>query len=334
MSFQVIVTVGPSLLANDASLRTIDTLGDCLYRLNGAHVAPELLPRLVAQLREVVGDRAIVLDLPGNKIRTANLAVPMTLKRGQMYRIATDYVNFPGVLALVGPGDRILADSGNLVLDVVDASPSGIDVVARSDGTLSNNRGLHIEGASTHLPFLSERDLALIERGIAAQVDCLALSYVRNREDIRQVKALAPAHLELIAKIETRAAVDNLAEILDEVNVVNVDRGDLASEIGITHIGRAQHGVVAQARAAGKRVFLATQFLGAMQRSPTPLIPEVLDLETTIRSGVSGIQLSEETAIGEYAIECVELVFEMWKQVTTMSWSEAEKWTTPRSTKG
>lgn len=315
MVFSIIVTVGPSLLANDDALRSIDALGDCWYRLNGAHVEPGALESIAAHLRHVLGSPRVVLDLPGIKIRMANLDGVMAFSRGSRYRIAAHHVNFPEVLAYVHPGDRMRADSGKLVLEVLSAGPEALEVVARSDGVLASRKGLHVAGAAARLPFLSERDRALIAAGIDARIDDLSLSYVRDGNDVRAVKALLPSGVQPIAKIETALALENLAGILDEVSIVNVDRGDLASEIGIMRLAAAQERVVRNAKDAGRQVFLATQFLGAMEQSPTPLIPEILDLDRTIRAGVSGIQLSEETAIGKYAVECVALVFAMYRHV-------------------
>jgi pyruvate kinase len=308
--FRVIVTVGPSLLANDEALRAIHSLGPCIYRINGAHVDGGSAAATIARVRGALGPCTIMLDLPGNKVRMANLSVPINVTEGSRYRLGSEQLNFPSVCALVDVGDRILADSANLVLEVVAASPDGLEVIARSDGTLAPNRGVHLEGAARRLPFLTDRDRTLIDCGVDAGVDYLSLSYVRTGADIRQVRALVPDGPALIAKIETAAALADLPGILAELDTFNVDRGDLASEVGITGLGRALERIVSEVRDAGKQLFLATQFLGAMERSPTPLIPEILDLERTLRLGINGIQLSEETAIGKYALECVRLIFD------------------------
>ena len=103
--------------------------------------------------------------------------------------------------------------------------------------------------------------------------------------------------------------MENLDKIFEEVTSVNIDRGDLAADIGILNLPRAQERIVESAQRAGKNIFLATQFLKNMEQKPVPLISEVVDLHRTINTGISGIQLSEETAIGKYPAECVELVF-------------------------
>ncbi len=110
--------------------------------------------------------------------------------------------------------------------------------------------------------------------------------------------------------------VDNLDNIFNEVDIVNIDRGDLSTDIGLIKLGLVQHGIIENALRSSKKIFLATQFLKNMEKSPVPSIAEVIDLYKTIKQGVYGIQLSEETAIGKYAVECVKLVFDMYNNCT------------------
>ena len=146
-------------------------------------------------------------------------------------------------------------------------------------------------------------------------VTYLSLSYVRNLADIEQAYALLKekknSQVRIIAKVETASAMENLDEILQAVPSVNVDRGDLSTDIGVIEVSDAQDKVVKAALAANRRVFLATQFLKNMEIHNIPLISEVTALHDAIKNGISGIQLSEETAVGKYPIECVKLVFDV-----------------------
>ena len=134
----------------------------------------------------------------------AGLSAPISFTEGNRYRLRADQVNFPRVFELIEVGERILADSANLVLEVVAASSSELEVMALSNGTLWPNRGVHIEGASQRLPFLTERDRALINCGMQAGVEYLSLSYVRNRADIRQVRSapVTPNQIEIVIEFE------------------------------------------------------------------------------------------------------------------------------------
>jgi pyruvate kinase len=116
------------------------------------------------------------------------------------------------------------------------------------------------------------------------------------------------------AKIETSSALDNLGRIFKEVDHVNVDRGDLSTDVGMLKLPAIQERVIESAKRAKKKIYLATQFLKNMELNPVPLIAEVMDLHNTIKSGVSGVQLSEETAIGRFPVECVKLGFDTFHQ--------------------
>jgi pyruvate kinase len=142
---------------------------------------------------------------------------------------------------------------------------------------------------------------------------------VRNAKDITFAKEIIKKHnnhAQLIAKVETQLAVDNLDEILTQVDSILVDRGDLSADIGIHKLADYQEEIINAAKNKGKKIYLATQFLRNMEKNPLPLIAETIDLYKTIRSGINGIQLSEETAIGAYPVQCVEYIFEAFKGIS------------------
>lgn len=143
------------------------------------------------------------------------------------------------------------------------------------------------------------------------------MSFVRNADDIKEAKKLIAANggkdIELISKIETASAMKKLPEIMREVEMVNIDRGDLTTDIGIFALPAAIDTVIEKAQKLGKKVFIATQFLKSMEKSKLVLLSEVTALAAVIKQGVAGIQLSEETAVGAYPIECVKFVFDTYK---------------------
>ena len=197
------------------------------------------------------------------------------------------------------------ADS-TIALEVDELLGDTIQVISHSDGELLNNKGMHVPGIHKDIPFLFERDQKLIESACELGLDYLSLSFVRNAEDIRTAKQLITSKVQIFAKVETTDAVNNLSEILNEVDTINIDRGDLSSDIGMYELPEAQEMIIREAKTAGKQIFLATQFLKNMEFHPVPLIPEIIELHKSIRVGVSGIQLSEETAVGKYPVECVK----------------------------
>ena len=314
--FTLIVTVGPTLL-NQAKLQHIDKLGSIIYRINGAHADADGARHIIQILRSILPDARIMIDLPGNKVRTANLLEPIRLKKDEVFELHKFNLNFTGFHKYLSPGDIILANDAIYKLSVEKIENEIIYLKSHSDGLLQTNKGLHSLGVNEKLPFLFERDKQLIETAIDEKISFLSLSFVRNTADIKQAKEILKARnatqLEVIAKVETRAAVENLGSILFEVDIINVDRGDLSSDVGMLRLPRIQDRIVESALRAKKNVFLATQFLKSMEHNPIPYIAEVVDLHKTIKAGITGIQLSEETAVGEYPEKCVELVFDSLK---------------------
>lgn len=318
MEFKVIVTVGGALTGNPEKLKKIDSCGDSIYRINGAHTNAGDLVSMIKTLRGTLRRPKIMLDLPGNKIRTRGLFDPICLEKGQSFELHDHQTNFPGFSASLKKNDVILAGDSTIRLEVKDVKKGTVRILSHSDGLLHNNKGLHIHGICRRLPFLFDKDLELLKIACEEKLDYVALSFVRNREDVMEAKRAISAWMqngmEIIAKIETADAIENLGYIFKEVASINIDRGDLSADIGMLKVPAAQDRIIESAKRAGKKVYLATQFLKNMEHSPVPLIAEIMDLHKTIKSGVSGIQLSEETASGKYPYECVKLVFDVYNQ--------------------
>lgn len=315
--FELIVTIGPAILGTD-KLREIDSCGKCIFRINGAHTDVETARRITKTVRGVLPEARIMIDLPGAKLRTSNLPEPIRLVKGDTFELSDYQINYPEAITLIKPGDEILANDSNYWLEVTATNGRSVKIFSHCDGLLDNNKGLHIKGLSEKLPFFFERDIELIRWAGADMVDYISLSYVRDAEDVQQATDILAKNgnttAQLIAKIETSSAVENLDGILEKVSIVNIDRGDLSTEIGMLELPFTQEKIIEKSMKAEKKVFLATQFLKNMESHPVPLIAEMTDLCKTIQQGVSGIQLSEETAIGRYPVECARLVFDIYNR--------------------
>ena len=312
MSFRLIVTIGPANLRKDV-LPRIHALGPCIYRINGAHVQPDQLPKIAKDIRSWVRHPALLLDLPGNKVRTARLKQPVVLKPGKTFSLRPQDVNYPLFYRHLKPGMQILANDSLFTLRVEKINGDAIVLRSLSQGLLHSNKGLHASGIHDDIPFLFDKDLALIAAAKRARIDNLSLSFVRSAQDIGLVKktfhtlGYAP---EIFAKVEMRCAVQRLSEILKAVKVINIDRGDLSTDVPWPELYAAQQQVVRRTLKKGRQVFLATQFLKNMELFPVPLISEIMDVSRALADGVSGIQLSEETAVGKYPVECARLIFD------------------------
>jgi pyruvate kinase len=314
MGFRLIVTLGPSL-NNPEKLKAISSLGSCIFRINGAHVMPDDIQGVSEYARSVVPDCKLLLDLPGNKIRTSNLSAPIRLIKGETFELFDYQLNFPELYKYVQTGDVVFANDSIFKMEVVKIVGKKIKILSHSDGLLGANKGFHIKGISNQLPFLFSRDKSLIEAAVKNNLSSVSLSFVRTSEDVLEAKKLLSSlnapEMELFVKIETAMALEHLSKILEVSSVVNVDRGDLSSDIGLINLPNAQDRIIKEARKHGKPIFLATQFLKNMENNPVPLIAEIMDLYKTIHDGISGIQLSEETAVGKYPVECAKTVFDV-----------------------
>lgn len=316
-SFDLIVTLGPSLQQPE-KLRAIADSGATIFRINGAHSGPEQIQSIVTDLRETLPTARVMIDLPGNKIRTARLDVPIRLVNGEVIELSPQQVNFPDFHKYLKTGDSVHANDNIYHLEVVGIRGQKLKLLSHSDGTLLSNKGLHVSGIHGDIPFLFQRDADLIAAGVGAKVDFISLSFVRTAADVREAQALLEKQgakaTEIFTKIETKSALENLPTILETGDSFNIDRGDLSSDVGLLALPQAIDMVIKACQAKKKRIFLATQFLKNMEQFPTPLLSEVVDMHRVLKAGINGLQLSEETAVGRYPVECVRFVFEMLKE--------------------
>ena len=208
-----------------------------------------------------------------------------------------------------------MADDSTLQFTVETVTEGTVTFNSHSDGYLRPNKGLHIRGIYSNLPFLFPKDRDLISLANNYHLSHIGLSFVRNAQDICEAREFIDSAITVISKVETKAAVDNLNDILKTVDYILIDRGDLSTDIGLEKVPAYQRFIIEKANFFNKRVFLSTQFLKSMEEKPVPTIAEVIDLYNTFKMGVYGIQLSEETSIGKYPKECLQVVRVLLQQI-------------------
>jgi pyruvate kinase len=208
-----------------------------------------------------------------------------------------------------------LAKDSTLKFIVENVNEKEISFLSKSDGCLLLNNGFHIKKIYEKLPFLFQKDNDLIELSNKYKISYIGLSFVRNDDDVDEAKKLIDSDIKLISKIETRLAVDNINNILKKVDYILIDRGDLSADIGLEKLPAYQRFIIEKANFHNKKIFLATQFLKNMEDKPIPTIAEVIDMYNSFKMGIYGIQLSEETAIGKYPRECLEMIKTIIKEI-------------------
>lgn len=309
----IIVTLNHHLLSKEI-LQSFIEHGATFFRINGSHVLPEDVPQYTKAIKNAVGNKIkILLDLPGNKIRTNNILQPIVLKAGEEFDLRADQFNYAGFINFLKPGDQILANDSRYLFTVKQISDGIATFISKTDGLLLGNKGVHLSRPYPDLPILFERDKQLVEQAKNHGVTHLGVSFVRTADDIKTVREKAGKNLGLIVKIETAKAIENLDHILNEAEEFLVDRGDLSCDVGLETIERYQKQILHRAKQKGKKIFFATQFLTSMVESETPLIAEASSLADAFNCGVHGIQLSEETAIGKNPFAVLKFVNRVYR---------------------
>ncbi|CAB4600535.1 unannotated protein [freshwater metagenome] len=321
---KIVCTMGPAVESPE-KVHELIAAGMNMARLNLSHGGYDEhqgrldLVRSVAQ--EINQPVAILVDLQGPKIRLARFANgPHDLARGDIFTITADEVEgtkervgttYKGLPGDCKPGDRILIDDGKVTVEVVEVK--GNDVVTKviEPGAVSNNKGINLPGVAVSVPALSEKDKEDLRWGLAAGADFIALSFVRNAADIKDVHAIMDEvgiRRPVIAKIEKPQAVENLQEIVDAFDGIMVARGDLGVELPIEDVPLVQKRCIELAREAAKPVIVATQMLDSMIVNSTPTRAEATDCANAVLDGADALMLSGETSVGAFAIEAVQVM--------------------------
>ncbi|MEY4469318.1 MAG: hypothetical protein RLZZ87_642 [Actinomycetota bacterium] len=314
--------MGPAVESPE-KVRELIAAGMNMARLNLSHGSYEEHQGRLDRVREAAKEAgkavAILVDLQGPKIRLARFENgPHELARGDIFTITTDDV--PGTKERVGttykglpgdckPGDFIMIDDGKVTVEVIEVK--GNDVITKCifPGAVSNNKGINLPGVAVSVPAMSEKDGDDLRWGLRAGADFIALSFVRNAADIKDVHAIMDEvgiHVPVIAKIEKPQAVDNLQEIVDAFDGIMVARGDLGVEMPIEDVPMVQKRCVELARDAAKPVIVATQMLDSMISNSRPTRAEATDCANAVLDGADALMLSGETSVGDFAIEAVE----------------------------
>ena len=308
-----ILTIGPTL-ANKVPLSEVHSEKN-IYRINGAHGSVADIENNIRNIRSQIPNASILMDLPGNKVRTANIDGGIQLENGKTFELRRDQFNYPEFYRHLKSGMTAWANDSIFEFEVISADSEKIVFLSKSDGVLINGKGVHVRGIHKDIPFLFEKDRQLIELANQYKLDFVGLSFVRTPENVKEAKSLLGESTRVISKIETIDAVENINDILPLVKYILVDRGDLSTDIGIEKIPRFQKYIIDKALYFDVKVFLATQVLKDMETKPIPTIGEIEALYGIMKSGVYGVQMSEETAVGSFVPECVRLLERMDREV-------------------
>jgi pyruvate kinase len=312
---RIVGTIGPASL-DEVMLLQLRAAGLSMARLNGSHADLDWHRGAIARIRAVLPDVPILLDIPGRKIRTTQLAFEPSFRAGDEIVLTTEAghdgsakvpVNYPDLHADLRPGHSILADDGTLRFTVL--SVSGRDIVARAEtaGQLRSRKGINVPFVKLNTPLVTPRDERMIAFARETGVDFIGLSFVESGGHVRAFRELiGGSSPRIVAKVENQGGMDNVDEIAAEADAIMVDRGDLSVETRLHDVALRQKRIIAAARAHARPVIVATEMLHTMIQNPFPTKAEVSDITNAVLDGCAATMLSGETAMGAFPVEAVE----------------------------
>ncbi len=316
---KIVATIGPAVDSKEGIEKLLKA-GVNIFRLNTSHGTLDNHLEKFKTIRDVCKNSdynaAIMIDLQGPKIRVGNLEKEITLKTGQKAIFAHEAkekniipVDYEGISKDVTKGSKILLDDGKIQAVVEEVKDNKVYVKITNGGILKSRKGLNIPGATNSLNAVTKRDIEFIKFAVENKADYIALSFVRQKEDVLLAKKYIndlEANIPVISKLEKPQAIKNLTEIVSVSDCIMVARGDLGIELSPVEVPICQKKIIEECNKQKKPVIVATQMLESMIEEPIPTRAESSDVANAILDGADAVMLSGETSVGKFAIEAVK----------------------------
>ncbi|MEO0896169.1 MAG: pyruvate kinase [Bacteroidota bacterium] len=320
---KIVATLGPAC-TNPETLLQMANAGLDVARLNFSHADHATHEKSLNMIREINEKHgktiAILQDLQGPKIRMGDLTADFAIESGQILTFKCDIKNqeegsdilpivYPTFAKDVSEGEPILIDDGKVELRVQSTNNNDLVKLEVIVGdVIKSRKGVNLPSTNISIPTLTEKDLIDYKFAIKHDVEWLALSFVRQAEDIRMLRKLihdGGGNSKLIAKVEKPEALANIDEIIKEADGIMVARGDLGVEIPFEEVPAWQKRIVKKANAEGKPVIVATQMMESMIDNARPTRAEASDVGNAVVDGADAVMLSGETSVGKYPVRVV-----------------------------
>ena len=324
---KIICTIGPATESLSA-LRKLYENGMNVARINMSHAKHKSAKVIIDRINKInkeqkiqSGKIGILLDTQGPEIRTGDTELPLELNVGEEVTLtvrdevdvetSSIKINYKDLIHSVSEGSRISVDNGLINFMVLSKDSETLRCKVLDGGKLGSKRHVNLPGVRVNLPSLTSKDLEDISFGIKNKVDFIALSFVRNADDLQKLQEILDrkkSHAKIIAKIENQEGLDNIHDISRAAWGVMVARGDLGIETSLVDLPNIQRRIMYACAKWGRRSIVATHLLESMIENPTPTRAEVTDIANAIYEGADAIMLSGETSVGKYPSECVNLL--------------------------
>lgn len=319
---KIVITLGPAC-DNEEKIKELIDLGVNMFRFNTSHNDIEYHKEKIKLVKKVACESkkfvATLVDLQGPKIRIGSLEKEIPLEKDQIiYLKHTDKieeniipVDYEGISKDVKKNEIILVDDGKIQLEVLDVQNDTVSAKVKVPNILKQRKGINIPGSTTSLNAVTERDIKFIKLAVEEDADFIALSFVRNKEDVLLAKKYIEefkGNIPVVSKLEKPQSMLNLDEIVEISDAVMVARGDLGIELSPVEVPICQKEIINKCNQLKKSVIVATQMLESMTSNPIPTRAESSDVANAILDGADAVMLSGETSVGEYPLEAVKIM--------------------------
>jgi len=317
-------------------IRSLHNEGMNVVRMNSAHLQAEGFLKIINNVRAVSTQIAILMDTKGPEVRTTVAENDsIELQTGDLVKVVGNpdlistkecvSVNYPFFVRDLNVDDDVLFDDGEIDLKVESKDDNFLYCRVLNDGTLGSRKSVNVPGVRINLPSLTEKDRKNIIFAIENDLDFIAHSFVRNKQDLLDIQEILDAHnspIKIISKIENQEGVDNIDEILQYTYGVMIARGDLGIEVAQEKIPGIQRRLIRKCVVARKPVIVATQMLHTMIKNPRPTRAEITDIANAIYYRTDALMLSGETAYGKYPVEAVRTMAKVAEEAEKTKLSE------------
>jgi pyruvate kinase len=292
-----------------------------VFRLNFSHADHKTHRNSIKTIRNTAkklnSKTAVLQDISGPKIRIGEINGLLELKRGDKIKLVKQNpesvydltISYPEIIDHVNMGEYVFFADGSIRTKVIDKNDNELVLEVKNEGVLSSRKGVNFPHSKLKISAITPKDEKDLVFGAKNGVDIVAISFVNSKKDILKAKEILNkngANPFVVAKIETKQAVENLDEILEVSDGVMVARGDLGIEVGIEKVPVIQKKIIRRANKLKKPVITATQMLLSMVNSPFPTRAEVSDVANAVMDGSDAVMLSDETTVGKYPVKAVE----------------------------
>lgn len=326
---KIVATIGPAVDSEEGIKALIDA-GANVFRLNTSHGNIDYHREMIRKIKNVSKKldvySAVMVDLQGPKIRIGTLLSDVEIKNGDKLVFEhsleqTDKniipVDYSGIANDVKQGSKILIDDGKLEVTVDDVQNGKVYATVTNGGLLKSRKGLNIPGSTASLDAVTPKDVEFIKFAVEEDADYIALSFVRQKNDVLLAKKYINdlgSNIPVVSKLEKPQAIDNLTDIISASDCVMVARGDLGIELSPVDVPICQKIIINECNKQKKPVIVATQMLESMINEPIPTRAEASDVANAILDGADAVMLSGETSVGKFAIDAVKMMAKIAKR--------------------